>query len=42
MSELKRTIYDKFYDPRTHASIFANTFNYAVGRGLDVIPIPTE
>ncbi|MEM9003293.1 MAG: AraC family transcriptional regulator [Cyanobacteria bacterium P01_F01_bin.86] len=35
MSELKRTIYDKFRGPRTCASIVANTFNYAVGRGLD-------
>lgn len=36
MSELRRTIYDKFRGPRTCASIVANTFNYAVGRGLDV------
>ena len=35
MSELRRTIYDRFYGPRTRASIVANTFNYAVGRGLD-------
>ena len=35
MSELKRTIYDRFYGPTTRASIVANTFNYAVGCGLD-------
>lgn len=35
MSELRRTIYDRFYGPKTRASIVANTFNYAVGRGLD-------
>ena len=36
MSELRRTIYDRFYGPRTRTSVVANTFNYAVGRGLDV------
>ncbi|MEM9767263.1 MAG: AraC family transcriptional regulator ligand-binding domain-containing protein [Cyanobacteria bacterium P01_D01_bin.71] len=35
MSELRRTIRDRFYGPKTRASIVANTFNYAVGRGLD-------
>ena len=35
MSELNWTIHDKFCGPRTCASIVANTFNYAVGRGLD-------
>ena len=36
MSELRQTIYDRFYGPTTRASVVANTFNYAVGRGLDV------
>ncbi|NER78423.1 MAG: AraC family transcriptional regulator [Leptolyngbya sp. SIO1D8] len=42
MSELSYTIHDKFRGPRIRTSIVANTFNYAVGCGLDARQIISE